>query len=196
MDNTQRHYEISEEDLRAALKEIKVYVDITEDDLKKIYIIALRHAKERLALKIPVSDVMTKVVVTAKKDVGIHEVARILSENNISGVPVVDEGNYVIGVVTERDILYIAGMRKRHTFKDILRHLLGEPLSRRKNRDRDIVEEIMTSPAITTKPDADIKEVARILNERRIKRLPVVDNENKLIGIISRADIVRFMGKQ
>ena len=196
MDNTQRDYELSEEDLRAALKEIKVYVDITEDDLKKIYIIALRHAKERLALKVPVSDVMTKVVVTAKKDVDIHEVARILSENNISGVPVVDEGNYVIGVVTERDILYIAGMREHHTFRDILRHILGEPLPSRKNRDRDIVEEIMTSPVITTKPDADIKEVARILDERRVKRLPVVDNENKLIGIISRADIVRFMGKQ
>ena len=135
------------------------------------------------------------IVIGATSGIG-RELARILSENNISGVPVIDEGNHVIGVVTERDILYVAGMREHHTFKDILRHILGEPLPRRKNGDRDIVEEIMTSPAITTKPDADIKEVATILDKRRIKRLPVVDNNNKLIGIISRADIVRFMGKQ
>lgn len=197
MDNTPREQDISAEDLRAALKEIKVYIDITEDDLKKIYAIALKHAQERLALKIPVSDVMTKDVVTVNKDVNIDEVARVLSENKISGVPVIDEGNHVIGVVTERDVLYIAGMRKHHTFKDILRHVLGEPVPRRKNRDtEDTVEETMNSPAITTNPDADIKEVALILNERRIKRLPVVDNKNKLIGIISRADIVRCLGKQ
>ncbi len=196
MDNTPGDREISTEDLRAALEEINVYVDITEDDLKKIYTIALKHAKERITFKIPVGDVMTKDVVTVNKDVNIHEVARVLSENKISGAPVIDEGNHVIGVVTERDILYISGMRKHHTFKDILRYVLGEPLPRRKNRDRDIVEEIMTSPAITTKPDADIKEVAMILDERRIKRLPVVDNKNKLVGIISRADIVRFIGKQ
>jgi CBS domain-containing protein len=51
----------------------------------------------------------------------------------------------------------------------------------------------MSSPAITTRPDADVRDVARILDERRIKRLPVVDERNRLIGIISRADIVRSM---
>jgi CBS-domain-containing membrane protein len=194
MDNTQRDYEISDEDLRAAIKEIKTYVDITEEDLKKIYSIALRHAKERLASKIPVSDVMTKNVITVKKDADIHEVSRLLSENKVSGLPVVDDENHVIGVVTEADVLSMTGMKHGHTFKDIIRHILGEPLPERKAGSR--VEDVMTSPAITTKPDADIREVARILDERRIKRLPVVNEENKLIGIISRADIVRATGKK
>lgn len=68
----EKEFEISDEDIRSALKEMKIYVDITEDDLKKIYFIALRHAKERLTFRIPVSDVMTKNVVSVKRDADIH----------------------------------------------------------------------------------------------------------------------------
>lgn len=176
------------------MKELHQYVDVTEEDLKKIYTLALRHAKERLTRRIPVSDVMTGEVITVKKDAGMQEVARLLSENKISGLPVVDDENHVVGIVSEADILYVAGMKKGHTFKDILKHVLGEPLPMRKNRE--IVADIMTSPAITTKPDTDIREAAGILDEKRIKRLPVVDDDNKLIGIISRANIVRYMGNK
>lgn len=191
--NEQKNCEISDEDLRAALREIKTYVDITEEDLRKIYEIALRYARERIAVKVVVSDVMTTNVKAVSKYSEINEATRLLSENNISGLPVVDNENFVMGVVSEADILSVAGMREGHTFKDILRHILGEPLPERKSGNT--VDDIMSSPAITTKPDADIKEVARILDERKIKRLPVVDNRNRLIGIISRGDIVRAMRK-
>ncbi|SNQ62018.1 CBS domain-containing protein [Candidatus Methanoperedens nitratireducens] len=186
--------ELESEDLEAALRELRQYIDITEGDLKKIYTVAIKHAKERLSLKVPVSDVMTKNVISVKKDANLHEVARILSENKISGVPVVDDMNHVIGIVTEADILYMAGMKRGHTFKDILRHIISEPHPG--NRNGNTVEDIMTSPVITAKPDTDIREVSRILDEKRIKRLPVVDDENRLIGIISRANIVRFMGER
>jgi CBS-domain-containing membrane protein len=193
MAEKQRDLGISDEDLRAALKEIKAYVDITEEDLKTIYAIALRHAKERLSRKILVTDVMTREVIAVKKYDDIHEAARLLSENRISGLPVVDAENIVLGVVTEADILSMTGIKDGHNFKDILRHILGEPLPERKSGD--LVGDIMTSPAVTTRPDVDIKEVARVLDEKRIKRLPVVDEKNKLLGIISRADIVRAIGK-
>lgn len=183
--------EISEKDLRAALREIKTYVDITEEDLKKIYAIALRNAQERIARTIPVSGVMTKDTIAIRTHADIHEAAKLLSEHQISGLPVVDEQGVVVGVVTEADILSMAGMKEGHTFKDILRHLLGEPLPERRRGNN--VGEIMSSPAITIRPDADIRDVAKILDEKRIKRLPVVDERNRLIGVISRADIVRSM---
>ncbi len=194
MAGKQGDVDISDEDLRAALKEIKAYVDITEEDLKKIYTIALRHARERLVDKVLVDEIMTKEVVALKKYDDIQEAARLLSENRISGLPVVDAENSVLGVVTEADILSMTGIRDGHNFRDILRHILGEPLPERKSGH--LVGDIMSSPAITTRPDADIKEVAKILDEKRIKRLPVVDKKNKLIGIISRADIVRATGKR
>jgi CBS domain-containing membrane protein len=192
MDEMPRNCEISDEDLRAALKEMKTYVDITEDDLKRIYAIALRHAKQRAAPRVFVRDVMTKNVVKVKADVDFNEVTNLLSEHRISGLPVVDEEDRVIGVITEADVLSMAGLRKEHAFKDIIRHILGEPLSRPKESRQ--LRDVMSSPAITTRPDVDIREVALMLDEKRIKSLPVVDGQGRLIGLISRADIVRGIG--
>lgn len=189
MEKGEREIEITDEDLREAMREIKAYLDITEEDLLRIYKLALKHAKERLLSRIPVRDFMTEKVVTVRGDTEIKEAARLLSENRISGMPVVDENERVIGVVSEADILASTGIKRESKIKDILRHLTGETVisSRRGTR----VGEIMSSPAITVGPDEDIRDTGRILEEKRIKRLPVVDREGRLIGIISRADIIR-----
>lgn len=192
MDEAIKDCQLSDEDLRAALREMKTYMDITEDDLKRIYAIALRHARQRAARKIFVRDVMTKNVITIREDADINEATTLLSENRISGLPVVDGQDRVVGMMTEADLLAVAGMKKGHTFKDVIRHLLGEPLPGPKQGKG--LREVMTSPAITTGPEADIREVALTLGEKRIKRLPVVDEQRRLIGIISRADIVRVIG--
>lgn len=184
-----REIEITEEDLREAMKEMKAYLDITEEDLKRVYTLALKHAKERLVGKIPVRAVMTEKVVTVKEDTEIKEAARLLSDNRISGMPVVDDSGIVIGVVTEADILASAGIKRERRFIDVLKHLFGEPIPSGKRGQ--YVKDIMMSPAITTDAETDIKDVAKILDEKRIKRLPVIDNEGRLIGIISRADIIR-----
>jgi CBS-domain-containing membrane protein len=192
MDEMPKNCEISDEDLRAARKEMKTYVDITDDDLKRIYAIALGHAEQRVARRVSVRDVMTRNVIKIRDNADFSEVTNLLSENRISGLPVVDGENRVIGIITEADVLSMAGMQQGHAFKDIIRHILGEPLPGTK-RNKSL-REAMSSPAITTGPDADIREVALTLDEKRIKRLPVVDEQGKLIGVISRADIVRTIG--
>jgi CBS-domain-containing membrane protein len=192
MGETLKICEISDEDLRAARREMKGYVDVTDDDLKRIYAIALRHAEQRVARRVSVRDVMTANVVKVRADAEIGEVTNLLSEHRISGMPVVDGEDRVIGVITEADVLSMAGLRTGHGFKDIVRHLLGEPLPA--NPQGRSLRDAMSAPAITTGPDTDIREVALILDERRIKRLPVVDGQGKLIGVISRADIVRTIG--
>ena len=184
----------SDDDLRAALKEMKAYMDVTEEDLKKIYEIALRHARERIVSRILVKDIMMTTVVSIKRNADLHEAARLLSENRISGMPVVDDNNRVIGVISEADVLMLAGMKREHTFKDILRNILGEPVPARSGGNK--VEDVMSFPPITSKADDEVMEVAKIFEERRIKRLPVVDNDGKLLGIVSRADIVRAIGKK
>jgi len=186
---------LDKEDLRAALREMKTYVDITEEDLQRIYLIALRHARQRLAAKIPVQAVMTAKVVAIGKDADLHEAAHLLSEHNISGMPVVDHAQRVIGVISEADLLQLVGMKKDHTFKDLLRYVLGEAGGAKVNAS-DCVAHVMSSPALTIGPDEDVKKAAIMLDERRIKRLPVVDEEGRLVGIISRGDIVRAIGKK
>lgn len=194
MDNKNVCSPPSEDDLRTALKEMRSYVDITEEDLMKIYSIALRHARERIASQVPAREVMTTQVVAVKRDADLHEAARLLSENKISGMPVVDDANRVIGVISEADLLMLAGMKREHTFKDVLRNILGEPSPLRTGGNK--VEHVMSFPPITSKANDNIADVAKILDERRIKRLPVVDDEGKLLGIISRADIVRTIMRE
>lgn len=181
--------EFTDEDLREALKDLGSYVDVTEEDLKRIYSLALKHAKRRLAASVAVADVMTPDVVTVVKDDDISTAVRLLSENRISGLPVVDDTGLVIGVVSEADILGTVGMESGFTFRDIVRRLLGEPLAGHKKGDK--VGDVMSAPAITISEGSDIGEAAKILSEKRIKRLPVVDDNGRLTGIIARADIVR-----
>jgi CBS domain-containing protein len=137
---------------------------------------------------------MSKNAITIARDADLHEAARILSENRISGAPVVDEQGRVIGVISEADLLTLAGLKREHTFKDVLRNILGEPVPARKRGNK--VEDVMSFPPITAKADDDIGDVAEILDNRRIKRLPVVDDNGKLVGIIARADIVRALVKK
>jgi CBS domain-containing membrane protein len=184
---------LSDDDLRAALVEMKSYVDVTEEDLKKIYEIAVRHARERRTSQIPVREAMTGEVISIQPEADLYEAARLLSEHRISGMPVVDKSKRVIGVISQADILVLAGMRKEHTFKDILRNILGEPIPAAKSGDK--VKDVMSFPPITAKADDELGAVAQILDERRIKRLPVVDDQGTLIGIIARADIVRLIKK-
>ena len=192
LDRTRQDDEISDEDIRAALIEMKGYLDVTDSDLKKIYDIAMRHARERITTRIPVGKVMTTKVISVTDDADIFEAARSLSGNHISGMPVTDRNNRVIGVITETDILYSAGMGEHHSFKDILRHILGDPLPKRERSH--IIRDAMSTPAVTTTSDTDVREAARLMSERRLKRLPVIDDEGRLIGIISKADVVRLIG--
>lgn len=184
---------ISEEDIRAGLADLKGFVDITEGDLMKIYSSALRHARNRAQSGMTVADLMTKDVVTVKKDTPLEEAARRLTGLRISGMPVVDDQDKVIGVIGELDIMSVLRGKKTRSFKDLFRRILGEPSPMRKEGDQ--VGHVMSTPAITIKSSFDVRDAARVLDSHRIKRLPVVDDDGKLIGVISRADIVRAMGK-
>lgn len=192
MSDTLQEDRFSDEDLKEALREMKGYVDISIDDLRAIYSVALRHARQRIAEKVPVSKVMTREVVTVAPDAKLQEVARLLGENHVSGLPVVDAARRVVGVISEADVLSMTGVTRGHTFRDVVRHVLGETAS--VPRKGSTVSDFMTSPAITVRPDADVREAARIIDEKRIKRLPVVDEEGTLVGIISRADLVKAVG--
>ncbi len=150
----------------------------------------LGHIKSSMGLEMQVRDVMTKDIISIEKYDSIMRVANILSEKNISGLPVVDKEKKVLGIITQADILSMVGVGREHTFKDLLKYMLGEPLPE-KRKMGDSVGDIMTSPAVTIKPEANIAEAVRLMDEKRIRRLTVVDEKLRLIGILTRADILK-----
>jgi CBS domain-containing protein len=105
---------------------------------------------------------------------------------------VIDHEKRVVGVISSADISP-EGKRRESTLSALARKLgMAGPSKAGEGR----VGDVMSAPPITTSPDADIKEVAAVLDMRRIKRLPVVDDQGKLAGIISRGDIIRAMAKK
>ncbi len=186
--------EICDEDVAAAVKELKLNLTLSADDLQKIYSVACRHAQARFASAMRVRDAMTRDVLSVSKYDDIGNAVRLLAEKNISGLPVIDRENRVVGIVSEADVVSMVGSRRAHTFKEILRSIVGHPLPERKIGH--LVGDIMTSPAVTVYPDAEISEAVRLMDSQRIRRLPVVDKDQRLVGLISRSDIVKAMGRK
>jgi CBS domain-containing protein len=150
-------------------------------------------------ISVKAKDIMSADVITVKKDATIEEIAHILTEKNISGVPVVDDDNSVIGVVTQKDLLYKKIEPRFPPVVEILGGLIFLKSVKNYNEElRKLVatkaEEIMTKKVVTVDEDTDIERIAELMVEQDINRIPVV-KASKLVGIISRTDVVKYIAK-
>lgn len=137
-------------------------------------------------------DVMTSTVYTVAADTPVAAIARLLLERKISGAPVVDAENRVIGVVSERDLMRrpeTGTMRRPGWWLGLVAssdELAADYVKTHGTRARDV----MSRPAITVDEDTDLADVAALLDRRGIKRVPVV-RDGRLVGIISRANLLQ-----
>jgi len=135
-----------------------------------------------------VSDVMTTTVVAVDRITPYQEIDRLLTRHRISGVPVLKMGREVVGVVSETDLLAAEDERSRQAR---MVDSIGRRWHLRPQRHvRLTAGALMTSPAVTIGPDATIPAAARLMNTGHISRLPVVDKAGKLVGIVSRRDLL------
>lgn len=137
-----------------------------------------------------VHDVMTTDVVAVSEDTPYKDVAETLVRHRVSAVPVVAATGEVIGVVSEADLLH---KLDNPSLEPHLRFL--ERKQRRIARAKasaDIARDLMSSPAITIAATASVAEAAKLIDQEKVKRLPVVDEFGCLVGIVSRSDLVRM----
>jgi len=127
-----------------------------------------------IAMHAYVRDIMTTGVVTVRPDTSYREIAAMFREHRVSGFPVTDGDGKVIGVVSESDLLTLADGRHRG-------HRAAGPAT---------AGDLMTHPAVTTSPDDLVQTAARVMHSHRLQRLPVVDREGRLEGIVSRSDVL------
>ena len=135
-----------------------------------------------------VSDVMSTSVVTVDRITPYQEIALSLAKHKISGVPVLKMGRHVVGVVSESDLLAAEDKTVRQARLDAQsprRWRLRQP-----RRTGLTAGTMMTAPAITIGPDATIPSAARLMNTHHVRRLPVVDGDGKLVGIVTRRDLL------
>lgn len=144
-------------------------------------------------------DIMTEEVITVKRQDTIKDVAKILSNNKISGLPVVDDEGKIIGIITEQDL--IIRDKKLH-FPNYI-YLLDsiiylESLSEFEEEFKKMigtkVKEVMTEEVISVEVDTATDEIVELMIDNKINRVPVVDN-GELVGIVSRGDVVRQLAE-
>jgi CBS domain-containing protein len=153
--------------------------------------------QERSA-KMQVHEIMTREVITVRPDARVAAVARLFREHAISGLPVVDDEGAVIGIITEKDliarharphfphyirvldsVIYLEGSKR---YEESIRHILATTAG-----------ELMTKPVRTVGPDMDVQDLAALMVEKGINPVPVLDDQDRLIGIVSRTDVLKLI---
>lgn len=133
-----------------------------------------------------VVDLMASELISVRRETSLRDAARLMVEKNISGLPVTDDGGQLVGIISEGDFL-----RKEVDRGDLMgKGLLGALFDRESLAEAETVGEVMSDNVFTVSPDATLVEAARTMTTHAVKRLPVVTREGKLVGIISRRDIV------
>ena len=137
-----------------------------------------------------VRELMTRAVITARPETSLKEVAALLAQRGISGLPVVDDNGCVIGVVSEGDILFKErGPSERRGM--LARLSQGVKPDDQLKFEAQTAAQAMTTPAETIAPWRPVAAAAAQMLEAGVNRLPVVDDEGRLVGIVTRADLVR-----
>lgn len=160
-----------------------------------VEVIAYSHRGLRaLPADAPVRDLMSREVRTVNPDTSIAEAVQILIGQAYRGLPVVDSANRVVGILTDGDVLArlglpAVGVQTALTAAEVSREI--EML----RRSEQTVRDLMVSPVVTITVDAPVADAVHLMTERGIKRLPVVDRDGRLIGMVSRVDVLRALAQ-
>ena len=148
-------------------------------------------------MAVKAKEIMSKDVISVHKDTTIKEIAKELIDNKISGVPVIDEGGNLVGMVSEGDLLHKETSPRLADVVNILGAIIYYNGVQRYNEDfkkliAEQAESIMTRKVITVSEETEVDAIAKLMLEHGIKRVPVM-NGRKMVGIISRADIIKLL---
>ncbi len=139
-------------------------------------------------------DVMTTKVATIGAGATVREAAKLMLERGVSALPVLDEKGRVVGIVSEGDLVRRQELGTETTGAWWLLALTEGAARDYRKTHATAVRDVMTRPVIGVRPSASLKQIAKLLQGRRIKRVPVLD-AGRLVGIVSRADLVRQLAK-
>jgi CBS domain-containing protein len=146
-----------------------------------------------------VSEIMAKTVITVSADASVGEVAQLLADNHVSGLPVVGPDGRLIGMITEEDVVVRDANPKLPTLLNLLDGLF--PVRGQREYDEEVrhilasrASELMSEHLYTVKPDADVSEAATLMVEKHANPIPVVE-QGTLVGMIGRGDIIRLIAR-
>ncbi|BCL62897.1 hypothetical protein DGMP_35900 [Desulfomarina profundi] len=184
-----RSVDISEKDVVEAMKSISGYIDITPGDFKEVYQSAYALAIKRLLDSITADKIMTRTVIFVDQEMALVEASDLLAEKKISGCPVVGSEEKIVGVVSEKDFLKEMGFGTTPSFMQLATHCLNSKSCMIRRLHNKTVGDIMTKPPITADSTMTIGAISTLFAKHQINRLPIVDNNGRPIGMVTRTDL-------
>jgi CBS domain-containing protein len=141
-------------------------------------------------------EIMTRDVITVRPDTSVRDIAALMVEKHISGVPVVTDNGKLIGMVSQSDLLHRAEVGTERKHKWWFRIFADSAAAAREYAKAHGLKahDIMSRYVVSVRDDAELRDVADILDKRRLKRVPVVESD-RLVGIITRGDLVRALSQ-
>lgn len=183
--------DFTEEDIIGAMEQIPGYLDITPRDFREIYLLAFRHALERLRREVTVGEIMTREVASVQTTTPLAEVAEVMGKRGISGVPVLNDNQEVVGVVSEKDFLRGMGVKESENFMTLVASCLRTKGCVALPIKKQTAGDLMSAPAVTVSPETSVRDLAELFTDRQINRAPVTDAGGRLVGVVTRGDLVR-----
>ena len=163
--------------------------------VEDVIVIPTQRQQERLAIGRRVGDVMSRDVASVRPDTPLDDVTRLLVDRDVKAAPVVDADGRVVGVITGGDLLERGGLPVRLSLQKDLPPDLAAHHLRLLEESGQTAADIMTAQPATIQVDAPVRDAARLMVQRHVKRLPVVDTAGRLVGIVSRLDVLRATGQ-
>ena len=181
-DKVQASLSISRENIKYALQEIDEYIDISDDNLGRIFNLSAAHARRQRMGEVLIGDIMTRNVVKAEYGDDVESLWMLMAKHKIRSIPIVDKYNKIQGIVTIADFLN----QVKIPTDEPLKVRFEKFLKRSTGTETDKLEyagHIMNSQVITVHPDQHILDLFPIFYEHGVHHLPVVDHDNKLLGM-------------
>jgi CBS domain-containing membrane protein len=182
----------SAEELDAVLKNYNQVIDVSREDLENIFVQVEALAYRRRFGDMTCGDIMRTDVISVEFGTYLDEAWRLLHTHKLKALPVVDRGYRVIGIVTPIDFMEHAGVETYLGFQGKIRHLL-----RRSGKTHDdkpeVVGQIMTDKVKTANENQPIVELLPLISEHGLRHIPVIDEDRKLVGMLTQADMVNAL---
>ena len=144
---------------------------------------------------------MNKDVISVRVGTTLKEAIKIFNENNFNALPVLNEIQWLVGIISERDIIDYS--RKKYATPNLETPKWTNPRARTWSRydyklgaetlEEVFVEDVMTKRVTTAQAETSVTEIARLMSRKKINHVPIVDSTNKLVGIIAREDIISYL---
>lgn len=179
--------ELSDDDILDAMRDIPGYLDISTEDFRQVYHIAHRHALGRVFKDLRATQLMCTDIEPLRPDTMLDKAAATMARQGLKGLPVVDDGNRVTGILTETDYLR---WLNADTFLELLLRLIGAAEDLDTQCHETPVSKIMTTRVITLGADSSFNTIVGAFHAHEGRGMPVVDSSGKLLGMLLRKDFL------